>query len=889
MNKKHLASLFTASLMAWPLSAQEYEIISTDMLTTPGDLEVTVWASSPMVLNPTNMDTDKDGRLWVTEGVNYRQHYGRRAEGDQVIVMEDTDRDGRADKSWTFVQEKFLNAPMGVAVIDNKVIVSMAPDMIMYTDVDRDMKFNPDVDKREVILSGFVGHSHDHSLHSVTVGPSGQWYWNAGNCGAMFTDKSGKTFRIGSAYHPSNVGGMPLVHDPRSLAGKTSDDGFIYVGGFAARMNPDGSNVSIIGYNFRNSYEQTVTSFGDVFQNDNDDPPAARTAFLMEYGNAGFCSFDGQRSWGADRRPGQDTPTAEWRQEDPGTMPSGDVYGGGAPTGIAYYENGALGGQYNGMLLSCEPARNTVFGYFPEPNGAGFKLERFDFLTANKEGEFAGADFKGGRVNSDRKTFFRPSDVMVGADGAIYVSDWYDPRVGGHQDLDESTSGAIYRIAPKGFKPGLPKLDLEKTEGQIAALKSPAVNVRSLGFNALKEHGDKVVNDVAELLEDDNRYIKARAVWLLSQLGSKGERKVEGLLNDKDERTRTVAYRALRHNGDDLAKLSRKMARDKSPMVRREVALAMRNLSLNDAGEILATVADGYDGSDRWYLEAIGTGSAKKEEGVYDEIAKKLGGDDPLAWSDAFADIAWRLHPERAASAFVTRALAGGLTVEARKAAIVALAYIGTREAAYGILDAAEKTGGPVQAEAMWWLLNRKDGAWKSYGLNQALKDRGLYDPEKIEITEIQVPVPAPSKLSVDQIMKIKGDATRGKQLVTACYMCHSVEGQGTEFGPDLTNFAKSQTTDVVIRSIISPSADISHGFSGYAVELKDGKVIHGLVLSDGDPTIVASQGGIVQMIPRNKVKTKSDLNRSLMLSAEQIGFGAQEVADVVAYLKTIE
>ena len=115
------------------------------------------------------------------------------------------------------------------------------------------------------------------------------------------------------------------------------------------------------------------------------------------------------------------------------------------------------------------------------------------------------------------------------------------------------------------------------------------------------------------------------------------------------------------------------------------------------------------------------------------------------------------------------------------------------------------------------------------------------------------------------------------------------MKGEGTEFGPDLTNFAQSQTTDVVIRSIIQPSADISHGFSGYKVELKDGKVIHGLLLSSGNPTVVASQGGIVQVIPRNKVKSTSDLNRSLMLSAEQLGFGAQEVADVVAYMKSIK
>ena len=209
---------------------------------------------------------------------------------------------------------------------------------------------------------------------------------------------TGKTFRIGSAYDPTYGGGKAdLGWEPTKIAGMKSDDGHVWIGGFTARMNPDGSGVHIIGHNYRNSYEQTVTAYGDVFQTDNDDPPACRTTFLLEFGNAGFCSFDGKRSWGADRRPGQSIPVAEWRQEDPGTMPSGDVYGGGSPTGITFVEESALGDKYRGLLLSCEPGRNVVFGYYPKEAGAGFDLKRFDFVTSNREGEFAGTDFKGGR------------------------------------------------------------------------------------------------------------------------------------------------------------------------------------------------------------------------------------------------------------------------------------------------------------------------------------------------------------------------------------------------------------------------------------------------------------------------------------------------------------
>ncbi len=200
-------------------------LVPPELFTVPEGFEVTVWATSPQIFNPTNIDFDERGRMYVAEGVNYRGKKGRRKEGDRIVTLEDTTGAGKADRVTVFVQDTNLEAPLGVAHIDGKIVVSMPPDLIVYTDVNRDGVFDPAVDKREVLLTGFNGRQHDHSLHSVTVGPDGRWNFNQGNTGANFVDKTGRHFYMGSPY---------MLQD---IAGRRSDDGNVWVGGFSVRMN----------------------------------------------------------------------------------------------------------------------------------------------------------------------------------------------------------------------------------------------------------------------------------------------------------------------------------------------------------------------------------------------------------------------------------------------------------------------------------------------------------------------------------------------------------------------------------------------------------------------------------------------------------------------------
>ncbi len=880
--------------------------VPTSMLAAPEGFEISVWSQTPMFRQPSNMDIDVDGRVWVTEAYNYRRHMGKDPEGDRVMILEDTDGDGKADKSSVFVQDKELLAPLGIAVIDNKIYVSCTPDIIVYTDVNRDRKFDPAVDKREVLLTGFDGRNHDHSLHSVTQGPDGKLYFNHGNAGALFTDKSGKTFRNGSFYDPEKSGGGIATNKerPPEYSGQKSDDGHVYVGGTAFRMNADGTNVEAIGYNFRNSYEQTVTSFGDVFNNDNDDPPASRTSFLMEYGNVGFTSRDGKRQWRADLRPGQSIATAEWRQDDPGVIPVGDVYGNGAPTGIVFYEGDAFGEKWRGALLSCETSRNVVFGYFPKAEGAGYKLERFQFLTSNKDQVLGGIDGMRGQLTADSlKTWFRPSDIAVAPDGSIFVADWFDPRTGGHAALDKTFSGTIYRLTPKGKKLTTPKIDLKTVAGQVEALKSPAVNVRALGFNALKTAGAASVTPVAALLNDANPYVRGRAVHLLAHLGPQGIAKVEEQLKNGDPMMRIAAYRALRRatnslgmpSGSDAtlpAKIlahAKTLAIDSNAAVRREVALSLRDVPLAQAKDLLLTLAKGYDGTDRAYLEAWGIGAKGKEKEIYAALAASAPGTDAAKWPASYANLIWRLTPTGAEKDFAARAAATTLPEKDRVAAVTALGFIPTKASADALIDLAKKATGMVKNHATWWLLNYKEINWKGMGLDAALKESGIYDPETAAVAPIVVPEPTPTKLpSAAEIAKLKGDPAKGATTAQACLLCHRIGDKGIDYGPALTGFAKGQTPEVVINAIVNPSAEIAHGFDGSQITLRDGGQVHGLVLSNGDPIVVISSGGLTQMIPASKTRGRpANLGRSLMLSADQLGLSAQDVADIAAYLKT--
>ena len=149
-----------------------------DKLKVPNGYKIELFASEAEftdLANPVQMSFDSKGRLWVATMPSY-PHYkpGDAKPNDKIIILEDTNNDGKADKQTTFADG--LHLPLGFEIAPEGVYVSQGINLKLYSDTNGDDK----ADKVEILLSGYDDHDTHHNSHAFCVDPSGAIYSGEG-------------------------------------------------------------------------------------------------------------------------------------------------------------------------------------------------------------------------------------------------------------------------------------------------------------------------------------------------------------------------------------------------------------------------------------------------------------------------------------------------------------------------------------------------------------------------------------------------------------------------------------------------------------------------------------------------------------------------------------
>ncbi|QDT03464.1 NPCBM/NEW2 domain protein [Rubripirellula lacrimiformis] len=585
--------------------------VALDGLTIASGLEATLSASEPMLRSLTNLDIDDRGRVWVCDVMNYRRNAGSRPEGDRILILEDTTGDGVMDSVKTFYQGSDIDSAMGLCVLGSgkgqEVIVSASPTIWRFIDEDGD-----DIPERKEAMFTETGQpQHDHSAHSFLPGPDGRLYWNFGNTGGQVKDADGNTV--------VDIHGRPVV-----------DNGQPLYGGMPFRCDVDGSNFEVLAHNFRNNWETTIDSFGTLWQSDNDDDgnQGTRINFVMEQGNYGYRDELTGAGWRDERMNWEaEIPLRHWHLNDPGVVPNMLQTGAGSPSGICVYEGRLLPQRFWDQVIHCDPGPNVVRAYPAKVDGAGY--------TATIEPMMTG----------QRDQWFRPADVCVAPDGSLFVTDWYDPGVGGHHQGD-TDRGRLFRIAPPGSEYRSPKFDYSTAAGAVSALRNPNLAVRYKALKAIESMGASAESELATLFADPNPRLAARALWLLGRIESKGETYVAKALAHENADLRITGIRLAKQLKMPISVACESVASDPSPAVRRELATALRYDTSPTMPAVWAQLASQHDGRDRWYLEALGIGSELRATECFDAYLNLA---PTSAATAAGRDIVWRIRAPKAA------------------------------------------------------------------------------------------------------------------------------------------------------------------------------------------------------------------------------------------------
>lgn len=471
----------------------------------PDGFAMNVFASEPMVRNPIAMAWDGRGRLWVAENFTYAERPIKMdlRYRDRILVLEDTDHDGAADKSTVFADD--LTGLMSVETGSGGIWAIALPRLLFIPD--RDGDGHPD-GPAEVILDGFPmpQENHHNCANGLRWGPDG---WLYGRCGASGPAMAGAPGTPDPERVPVN-GGVWRFH-PASGAFESLCSG---------TTNPWGMDWNAEGEPF---FINTVNGHlwhlipGAHYARPHTLDPNPLTYFLIDQ-HADHYHFDTGKGWG-ESRDGK-----------------ANSFGGGhAHCGLMIYQGVNWPEEYRHRIYALNFHGRRINGDIPERKGTGYEARHGPDMALMAD------------------PFFRGLDLASGPDGAVYVLDWSDTG-----ECHESTgvhrgSGRVYRIAHGKAKPAVRKPWGEAgTAELIAHVAEPDEwHVRAARQEMMKRFGDghPLAAERAALLEnltrDSPTAVRLRSLQALHVTGGVPEESLLQLLADPAESVRTWAVRLL--------------------------------------------------------------------------------------------------------------------------------------------------------------------------------------------------------------------------------------------------------------------------------------------------------------------------------------------------------